>query len=244
MSGAIALVGSGAFSSAVESIDRDLLAATGRARPRVAVLPASRARGPRDASERAAELGRQHFAALGAEVEPLSIRSRADADDPARAQAAGEADLVYISGGSAGFLWRTLAGSAVESALRHAHERGAVVAGCSGGAVVLGGLRLGVRRRLGWPVGWQRGLGLVPGVAVAANYDAAPEAVRLAFILRAPAGSAVLGIDRETALVGRGASWQVQGAGRVTVWRGRRRTRHRDGDVIRLDGAASEDADG
>ena len=243
MSGAIALVGSGAFSSAVESIDRDLLAATGRARPRVAVLPPSRARGAHDAYERTAELGRQHFAALGAEVEPISVRSRADADDPGHAQAIGEADLVYISGGSAGFLWRTLAGSAIESALWHAHERGAVVAGCSGGAVLLGGLRLGVCRRLGWPVGWQRGLGLVPVVVVTANYNAAPEPVRLAFILRAPAGTAVLGIDGETALVGRDGSWQVQGAGRVTVWRGRRRTRHRDGDVIRLNGAGREDGD-
>src|SRR3970040_22647 len=39
MKGAIALVGSGEFTSALEAIDRALLAATGRGRPRVAVLP-------------------------------------------------------------------------------------------------------------------------------------------------------------------------------------------------------------
>jgi cyanophycinase-like exopeptidase len=43
-----------------------------------------------------------------------------------------------------------------------------------------------------------------------------------------------LGIDEETALVGRDGSWQVQGRGRVTVWRGRHRTRYRRGEVFRL----------
>src|SRR3989304_8133874 len=39
MKGAIALVGSGEFTSALEAIDRELLAATGRGRPRGALLP-------------------------------------------------------------------------------------------------------------------------------------------------------------------------------------------------------------
>src|SRR3972149_6871647 len=47
MKGAIALVGSGEFTPALEAIDRELLAATGRARPRGAVLPPARATGLR-----------------------------------------------------------------------------------------------------------------------------------------------------------------------------------------------------
>jgi cyanophycinase len=187
-----------------------------------------------------AEIGRQHFTALGAEVEPVLVRSRADADDPATAQAVGEADLVYLSGGHADFLCRTLAGSFLESTLRQAVARGAVVAGCSAGASVLADHRYG-KPRLGWPFGWQRGLGLVPGVAVAPDYDARPEVLRLLFILRAPRDALVLGIDRQTALIGRGDTWQVQGEGRVTVWRRRHRVRYRDGELVRLPSRETED---
>ena len=44
----------------------------------------------------------------------------------------------------------------------------------------------------------------------------------------------MLGIDEETALVGRDGTWQVHGPGRVTVWRGRRRSRHHEGETIRI----------
>jgi cyanophycinase-like exopeptidase len=43
-----------------------------------------------------------------------------------------------------------------------------------------------------------------------------------------------LGVDEETAAVGRDGSWQVQGNGRVTVWRGRHRERFRSGDAFRI----------
>jgi cyanophycinase-like exopeptidase len=75
---------------------------------------------------------------------------------------------------------------------------------------------------------------LIPRVAVAPDYDARPEVFRLLFVLHAPPDSLVVGIDAGTALIGRDETWQVHGQGRVTVWRGRRRTRHRDGEVIRL----------
>ena len=39
MPGPIVLVGSGEFTDAMAALDRDLLAATGRSRPRVAILP-------------------------------------------------------------------------------------------------------------------------------------------------------------------------------------------------------------
>ena len=238
MNGAIALVGSGAFTPALESLDRELLAATGRRRPRVAIVPATS--DVDGVLTRWAEMGRQHFTALGAEVEPVLVRSRADADDPAHAQAVGEADLVYLAGAQADSLCHALAGSLVETTLRQALARGAVVAGCAAGAGVLADHRSGRRRRLGWPFSWQRGLGVIQGVAVAPEYDARPEVLRLLFVLRAPRDNVVVGIDRETAIVGRADTWRVQGRGRVTVWRGRRRTRHRDGDVIRLPVADEE----
>jgi cyanophycinase-like exopeptidase len=52
--------------------------------------------------------------------------------------------------------------------------------------------------------------------------------------LQAPRGSVVLGIDEDTAVVGSNGGWQVHGAGRVTVWRGRRRERFRRGEAFRI----------
>jgi cyanophycinase len=234
MGGAIALVGSGEFTPALEAIDRELLMATGRPRPRVALLPTASVPDGEGVFQRWAEMGCQHFGALGADVEPVLVRDRAAADDAAAVQAIGEADLIYLSGGKPDFLYDVLAGTAVERAIHEAHARGAVVVGCSAGAMVLADRRLRVQRRVPFPPSWQPAFGLVPQAAVAPHYDAVPETLMLLFILAAPRGSIVLGIDQETVLVGRDGSWQVQGRGRVTVWRGRRRTRHRDGDSFRL----------
>jgi cyanophycinase len=234
MDGAIALVGSGEFTPALEAIDRELLLATGRSRPRVALLPTASIPDGEGVFLRWAEMGRQHFSALGAEVEPVLVRDRQAANDPAAVQAIGEADLVYLSGGRPDFLYEALAGTAVERAIHDAHARGAVIVGCSAGAMVLADRRLRLQRRVPFPPSWQPAFGLVPQTAVAPHYDALPETLMLLFILAAPRGSVVLGIDEETALVGRDGSWQVQGRGRVTVWRGRRRTRHHDGDSFRL----------
>jgi len=236
--GAIALVGSGEFSAAVESIDRELLAATGRRRPRVVILPAMRSGKDELSFRRWAALGHEHFTALGAEVEPVHLRSRRDAEDDLNARAVGEADLVYLAGSAADFLCRTLEDSPVARALQEMHRRGGVIAGSSAGAVALGQHRLKVRRRLIWPFGVRPALGIVPGITVFPRYDARPEVLNLLFILRVPRGTVVLGIDQETAIVGDGRNWQVQGSGRVTIWRGRRRTRLRDGEVFRMEPAS------
>ena len=163
------------------------------------------------------------------------MRDRAAADDAAAAQAIGEADLIYLSGGKPAYLMSVLRDSAVGRAIVAAHERGAVVAGCSAGAMVLARHAFDFRVRiLPWPLRWRPGLGFVPGAAVMPHYDAWPEAVSALIALQAPRGSVVLGIDEETGLVGRDGSWQVHGRSRVTVWHGRHRDRYRAGEIFRL----------
>jgi cyanophycinase len=211
-----------------------LLASAERKRPRVVILPTASAPDGEDVFQRWANMGRDHFHALGADVEPLLVRDRNDAQDPICAQAVGEADLVYLSGGKPDHLFDVLEGTAVATSLVRAWTRGAALAGCSAGAMVLGEYRLSFPGRLGIPSRWRPGLGVVPGVAVAPHYDRFPETFMAPLMLLAPAGVRVLGIDEETALVGRDGSWQVHGPGRVTVWRGRRRARHVEGEVIRL----------
>jgi cyanophycinase len=235
MPGPIALVGAGEFLPVMADFDADLLAATGRARPRVAILPTASYPDGEDVFQRWAAMGVAHFAGLGAEVEPVLVRDRMAAEDPVAAQALGEADLIYLSGGKPGYLLDVLRGTATGLALAAAHERGAVLAGCSAGAMALAGHAFDFRARLmPWPLRWGHGLGFASGVSVVPHYDAWPEPFSALIALQAPRGSVVLGIDEETAVIGRDGAWQVHGTARVTIWRGRHRERFRDGDVFRL----------
>ena len=217
--------------------DASLLAATGRARPRVVILPTASAPDGEDVFQRWAAMGVAHFGSLGAEVEPVLVRDRSEADDTAAAQAVGEADLIYLSGGKPAHLIRSLAGSAVGQAIAEAHDRGAVLAGCSAGAMVLAGHAFDFRvRMVPWLLRWREGFGFVPGASVVPHYDAWPEPFSALIAFQAPRGSVVLGIDEGTAVVGRDGAWQVHGRSRVTVWRGRHRDRYRSGETFRLDG--------
>lgn len=240
MPGPVALVGAGEFLAPMAELDRGLLAATGQSRPRVVILPTASWPDGEEVFRRWAAMGVEHFEALGAEVEPVLVRDAADAADAAAVQAVGEADLVYLSGGRPAHLRRVLDGSPLGDALRRAHAAGTVIAGCSAGAMAIVGRTPGLRTlrptRVPLPflVRWSEGLGLVADVAVLPHYDAWPEPFSALVALQAPSGGVVLGIDEDTAAVGRDGVWQVHGRGRVTVWRGRHRERFRRGEAFRL----------
>lgn len=240
MPGPVALVGAGEFLAPMVELDRSLLEATGRDRPRVVILPTASAPDGEATFRTWAEMGVQHFVALGAEVEPVLVRTVADGGDAAALQAVGEADLIYLSGGHPRHLLRVLRESSLGPAIRAANARGAVVAGCSAGAMAIVSRSMDfrfvpkVRLPLPFPVRWPAGLALVDGVAVLPHYDAWPEPFSACVALQAPRGGVVLGIDEETAAVGRNGAWQVHGRGRVTVWRGRHRERFRRGDAFRI----------
>jgi cyanophycinase len=240
MRGLVALVGAGEFLDEMVEFDRDLLAATGRARPRVVILPTASARDGEAVFQGWADRGVEHFAALGAEVEPVMVRTPEEGNDAAALQAIGEADLVYLSGGNPRHLLRVLHGSPLGVALATANARGTAVAGCSAGAMAVVGrcvdFRTVPRLRvpIPFPIRWRPALGLVDGIAVLPHYDAFPEALSACIALQAPRGGAILGIDEGTAVVGRNGAWQVHGRGRVTVWRGRHRERFHRGEAFRL----------
>ncbi len=235
MPGPVALVGAGEFLPAMAEFDQGLLASTGRTRPRVVILPTASYPDGEDVFTRWAAMGVAHFGSLGAEVEPVLVRDRESAGDAAAAQAVGEADLIYLAGGKPAHLMTALDGTAVGWAIADAHERGAILAGCSAGAMVLAATAVDFRFKLmPWPVRWRSGLGFVPGASVLPHYDAWPEPMSALIALQSPRHSVVLGIDEETAAVGRDGSWQVHGRSRVTVWRGRHRERYRAGETFRI----------
>ena len=179
-------------------------------------------------------MGVEHFSALGAEVEPVLVRTAAEGYDAAALQAIGEADLVYLSGGHPRHLLDVLRGVAAGWRDRAAaNARGAVVAGCSAGAMAIVGRTVDfrflprIRMPMPFPVRWPAGLALVGRHRRPA---ALRRLARAALRVRRAPGAArrrVLGIDEDTAVVGRNGAWQVHGRGRVTVWRGRHRERFR-----------------
>ncbi len=234
MGGPVALLGAHEFLPAVAAIDAELLRATGRARPRVAILPTASAPEGETVFLRWAAMGVEHFERLGAEVEPVLVRDRVEADDPARVQAVAEADLVYLSGGNPAYLLEALSGSATWAAAIAVHDRGGVLAGCSAGAMVLCERMALIRRPPHLPLRYLVSLGPASGVAAFPHYDTVPETLAALMILRAPRGTTVLGLDEGTAAIGLDGAWEVRGQGRVTVWRGWQRERFRDGDTFRV----------
>jgi cyanophycinase len=229
--GAIALVGSGEYTAAMAETDRALLEILGGpARGRVALIPAASGLEPGQ-PERWNAMGAAHFTALGAQVAPLPLLGRDDASAHEIVEALGRANFFYFSGGSPEHLTETLAGSAAWEVIRARAAQGAVVAGCSAGAMMLGGYVFRVRLvRSGHPPQWRPGLALAPGLAVLPHFDRtrqflSEEQFRTA-LASAPPDATVVGIDEDTALVRSPAQgdaprrWRVLGRQTVSVFDG------------------------
>ena len=136
MAGRLALVGSGEYLPVLSEVEDWLFADN----PRVYVQLATAAAPEGDASlAHWHDLGRQAAERLGAEQVVVDIRTREDAMDPRWVPLIERAGLVYLSGGNPTFLAKTLSGTLAWDAIRATWERGAGLAGCSAGAMVMGG---------------------------------------------------------------------------------------------------------
>jgi cyanophycinase len=210
--GPIALVGSGEFLPAMETVDAALL----DGRPARAVfLPTAAAQEGPERVDYWLRLGADHYHRLGAEPVPLAVLDRRAADDPANAARVEGAGLVYLSGGNPGYLADTLRGTAVLEAILAAWRAGAALAGCSAGACALTAVADDVRTGQARP-----GLGVVPGLVVLPHFDRI-ERWRPGIVTRRAgelaAGQTLVGIDEETALVTTDGGWRVEGRRRVWV---------------------------
>jgi cyanophycinase len=217
MNGLIALLGSGEYLPVMNDVDRHLLAsarANGRA-PQVVCLATAAGEEGDESVNRWQRMGREHFEALGATVYPLPIIDRASADDPQYESLIEGADVIYFSGGNPLYLYETMNGSRAWAAAQRAWERGGVYAGCSAGAMILA-KRLPNFRKLG--AGSVDGFAEVGADFVMPHFDHAGPFKFLVGMLRRgmKSGEFMLGIDEDTALVGRrGGEWKVMGASTV-----------------------------
>lgn len=227
-SGTVALVGAGEFLPAMDPVDRGLLASiAGPAR--VVVLPTASAPDGPGVPERWARMGSEHFTRLGAEVRPILMLTREDAERADLAEQIGWANFVYFSGGKPRYLLETLVGTPAWQAIQRVYDSGGVVAGCSAGAMVLGG------ELVDFPQVWQTrpAMQVVPGVVVIPHFDEMRSWIS-SLLAAMPHHATVVGIDGMTALVGHGGRYTVSGRGGVTVITGAGRVRYLDGQSVEL----------
>jgi cyanophycinase len=216
MNGLIALVGSGEYLPVMEEIDRHLLASVNSKTPRVVCLPTAAGQEGDKSVDRWSRMGEEHFRKLGADVASIRIIDRASANNPQYESMLEEADLIYFSGGNPLHLFQTMQGSRAWASMQKAWSRGAVYAGCSAGAMILS--KRIPSFRLAQTVA---GFGIVPAQFILPHFDAVPVMFKpLIFALRKQLkeGERMLGVDENTALVGRlGGEWKVMGRGKVHI---------------------------
>lgn len=220
----LALVGSGEFLPGMDSVDRYLLAQL-QGEPRVVCLPtAAGTEGP-TRIEYWMELGVQHFSRLGVPVEAVEIVTRAHAHEPRLVEPILSANFVYLSGGKPEYLYQVLEGTKTWEAILAVHYRGGVVAGCSAGAMIMGGRVLGM-------LGSSPGFNLLPDTVILPHFDEFGGWMRRLARLQARQYRLV-GVDGDTALVVRDGEERVVGSRHITVIDGSGERIYAGGEIIR-----------
>ena len=235
MNGLINLVGSGEYLPVMRDVDRFLLDSLnlhGRA-PRVACLPTAAGKEGDSSVNRWLNMGVQHFKELGAEVEPVRIVERDSANDPCWEPILEGADLIYFSGGDPSYLYETMKGSLAWAAAQRAWERGAIYAGCSAGAMILGKRMPSFRL-----AGTQEGFGVIPATFIIPHFDAIPgvwKPIDFGLQRSLKRGERMIGIDEDTALIGKlNGEWIVKGKSMVHVFARDGKASYSDSQMLTL----------
>lgn len=235
MNGLINLVGSGEYLPVMRDVDWFLLDSLNlhERAPRVACLPTAAGKEGDSSVNRWLNMGVQHFKELGAEVEPVRIVDRDSANDPCWEPILEGADLIYFSGGDPSYLYETLKGSLAWAAAQRAWERGAIYAGCSAGAMILGKRMPSFRL-----AGTQDGFGVMPATFIVPHFDAIPGVWKpIVFGLQRglKKGERMIGIDEDTAMIGKlNGDWIVKGRSRVHIFTRDGKVSYSDGQTLTL----------
>ena len=164
------------------------------------------------------------------------MRDAATANDAANADLIRGAGLIYLSGGNPSHLAKALRGTRVWEAIQEEWRAGASLAGCSAGAMALGGYIPDFRHP---KRGGVDGLGVVPDIRVLPHFDKYSRMIP-DFVMRplVTDTAIVVGIDEDTALVSEGPSedglWEFRSRGRQSAWRIEADRRHRVNAPLRL----------
>ena len=225
MNGRLALVGGDEFRSGCESMDAAILAATGKPRPVVLIVPTAAAF---ENPARAADNGVRHFQALGAEASPLMVLDHDNASDAGVAAEVESADVVYLTGGNPAHLLDSLRNSLLLGSIQDMLEHGGTLAGSSAGAMVMGSW---MRFRE-----WRRTLGIAAGIATLPHHERADPDTVVEELRTAPDDlSAVFGVDGRAGALSGPDGWTALGTGRVTLYQNGGWRRFEDGQSFSVD---------
>jgi cyanophycinase-like exopeptidase len=248
----LALIGGEEFADGFEEVHAGLFKETGCAQPHVVFLPTCAADDGDEAIEYWRNIAREKFTALGAIVETPRVIDPASADDPRNAQLIAEADLIYFGGGYPHVAMRILPHTRVLAALVDALQRDVIIAGSSGGAMLLGARSEVVTPELAEEIGrvWENGAPpawdppltqIIDCLGWVAHSFCAPHFNRLfpwKWLERGLLANdeVLIGIDEQTALVScDNQRLEVRGRGGVTLIRNDLKpVRYQAGESLRL----------
>lgn len=129
--GSIVAIGGGAIRTlATEPLDREIVGLTGKSRPHALLIPTASS----DAPDYLAVFDRVYGARLGCTTDVLHLLGSTP-DPRLVADKIDRADIIYVGGGNTLMMMRRWRHLGVDTLLRAAFERGAVMCGVSAGAI-------------------------------------------------------------------------------------------------------------
>lgn len=235
MNGYIALLGSGEYLSVMDDVDKFLLANCGAKdrKPKVVCLPTAAGLESETSVKRWMKMGVDHFTRLNADVRAVPVTDKDSANEQSHASAVEEADFVYFSGGNPLYLYETMKDSLVWKSAQKVFERGGVYAGCSAGAMILG-THMPNFRMLG--INAVDAFGVVPAIVIP-HFDATPiffKPIISAARSRLKENELMIGIDEDTAMVGKHGEWTVMGKAGVHVFTKKDNKSYQVGEKFKL----------
>ena len=216
----IALFGSGEFTPQVDDIDKYLIT---KYKPKnIAVLPT--AAGQESDVAKWTDMAKTHYAKFNLEVIPVSVLNKDQANDQNFVDLLAKAEWIFFSGGNPGYLLETIQDTKIWEAVMQRVNDGALLAGSSAGAMIMGRCILTVPSFKAISTGsgtiWRDAFGLVD-YTILPHFDHFKKYRGLMSKIIGTSPSKVhsswMGIDENTAIIYRGNERIVRGQGGVEI---------------------------
>src|SRR5258706_1529902 len=212
--GYLLLEGGAEFGGRMRDPDLKAIELAGGFTAPIRIIPTAAA--PDNNHQRAGNNGIRWFQSLGAkDVSAVSLLSKIRVDDKNIAQSLRDAKLIYLLGGFTHYLGQTLKDSLAWDGAMDAYRNGAVIAGSSAGAMVM--FELYYDPSAGRV---HEGLNLFPNSLVLPHHNTFGKSWVPKLLKKIP-NVTLIGIDERTGMLNNGGNntWNIYGAGGVTLYR-------------------------
>ena len=238
----LALIGGEEFADGFEGVHANLAELANAQRRshnshplRIVFLPTCAAQDGAETVQYWCDQARERLGVLEAEVSALPIVDAQSANDRKFANQIAEADWVYLGGGYPHVALSILSGSLALQALSSAHQRGALISGASGGAMLLCAQSWVITPELDqsitelfsqggnpdeWEIPMPPFLECLGWVSSALFWPHLNQFFSMRWVERGmvPPTCTMIGVDEQTAVVRQnGDAWQVLGKGRAVI---------------------------